>query len=399
MKTVGITAEYNPFHRGHAYQIAQARLVSGAEKVIAVMSGSFVQRGEPACADKFTRAKWALDGGADMVIELPEVFSLSCAERFASGAVRILAGTGLVDSICFGSETGDTEAIRGLARAEKDPEKLSSALSAGLSYPAALADSMGSALSPNDILGVEYVRAVDRYAPQMEVFSVKRSGGGYSDEELCEGFSSASAIRRALDPKYGEPDARTLALLKGALPEGVLDDLIAARADGKIVPSADTLSAPVLCRFRTMTSEEAAMLPEASEGLENLFVEGALKASDLYGLLSYVKSKRYTMARLKRIAMNALLGIDAELQKNASEDDRYLYISVLGVRQDSSGLLAELKANARLPVIIQASDRNGLCDEARRVARISAAAHAIRALGCSSDRSVVPDHSHKLIVR
>mgnify|MGYP000107996968 CR=1 FL=1 len=139
MKNIGIVAEYNPFHNGHAYHIEQARKIAGGGSVIAVMSASFVQRGEPAAFDKFTRTAMALQGGADMVLELPDILSLSCAERFALGGVRILSASGIADRLCFGSESGDIDALRRAADSKLSGDELSSALSSGLSYPAAAA--------------------------------------------------------------------------------------------------------------------------------------------------------------------------------------------------------------------------------------------------------------------
>lgn len=135
MKNIGIVAEYNPFHNGHAYHIEQARKIAGGGSVIAVMSASFVQRGEPAAFDKFTRTAMALQGGADMVLELPDILSLSCAERFALGGVRILSASGIAGRLCFGSESGDIDALRRAADSKLSGDELSSALSSGLSYP------------------------------------------------------------------------------------------------------------------------------------------------------------------------------------------------------------------------------------------------------------------------
>ena len=168
MKNIGIIAEYNPFHNGHAYHIEQARKIAGGGSVIAVMSASFVQRGEPAAFDKFTRTAMALQGGADMVLELPDILSLSCAERFALGGVRILSASGIADRLCFGSESGDIDALRRAADSKLSGDELSSALSSGLSYPAAAARQLRAhgigvgSNNPNDVLGIEYIRALNR---------------------------------------------------------------------------------------------------------------------------------------------------------------------------------------------------------------------------------------------
>ena len=397
MKAVGITAEYNPFHNGHRYQIAEAKRLSGADKAVVIMSGSFVQRGEPACADKFTRTEWALDGGADMVIELPDVFALSCAERFASGAIRIMRGTGIIDSVCFGSETGSIDELKEAALRSEDAEKLAEALKSGLSYPAALAESTGSFPAPNDILGMEYVRAADKYFPEARLFCVKRRGGSYSGTELSGEFSSASAIRNAVSAV--QANCGLYEKLAEAVPAAVLEELVDGRSGRSDIATFDGLSDAVLCRIRSMSKNELAALPEIAEGLENLFAERSLISNSARELLMRVKSKRYTMARLKRIAMNALLGITAELQYAASVNDEALYVRVLGIGKDSEEMLSELNKKARLPVIVRSSDREKLGELAGRVEAVSSLAHRIRALGQSDDKTVSPDASHRLIVR
>lgn len=398
MKTVGIIAEYNPFHNGHSYHIAEAKRLTGAERAVVVMSGSFVQRGEPACADKFTRAEWALRGGADMVVELPDALALSCAERFALGGVGILAGTGLVEAIAFGSESGDTETVLGASEASADPALLSKLLGEGLPYPAALSAALGIKLGPNDILGVEYARAARTICPGMELRAVRRSGSGHSDSELGGEFSSAGAIRGALAQCAGQT-RMTPAVFDGlvrALPRFVLDGVAGMMRKGVFPATLAGLSDAALYRVRAMTDEELRALPEISEGLENLFREGALVSSDADELLAHVKSKRYTMARLKRSLMCALLGIDERIQSEAVKKEA-LYIRVLGV--SSRALLSELRGKASLPVIVRSSDRDTLPAAAAESERVSALAHRIRALGQPYDRSCTEDISHRLIVR
>ena len=400
MKTVGIVAEYNPFHNGHRYHIEEARRVACADRVVVIMSGSFVQRGEPACADKFKRAEWAIAGGADAVIELPDVFSLSCAERFASGAVRILSGTGIVDCICFGSETGDIEALKRLSETERDSELFSAVIAEGVSYPRAMEASSGVSLSPNDILGVEYLRAVSKFAPRIEPYAIKRIGGGYGDTEPDAEFSSAMAIRNIFlryDTMSGMSPS-DFDTLSSSLPENVLKDISEAIGNGVFPASDRELSDAILYRIRTMTKDEIASLPEVSEGLENLFDKyGA--ADDYHAMLSGIKSKRYTMARLKRISMCALLGIDSDLQNSAAENDEALYARVLAVKKGSEDLLADICEKATVPVIVRASDREYLPPLAARVERISSLAHSVRALGQPYDKSYTEDSSYRLIVR
>ena len=179
----------------------------------------------------------------------------------------------------------------------------------------------------------------------------------------------------------------------------MLDDIVDKASGKSNIATLGGLSDAVLYRIRSMSREELAGLPEVAEGLENLFAEKALVSNSAEEMLTGVKSKRYTMARLKRIAMNALLGVTAELQKKAAENESALYIRVLGIRRGSTELLSKLYEKASLPVIVQASDRNDICKDARQIERVSALAHSMRALGCPYDKRIAPDHSHKLIVR
>ncbi|HAY19434.1 MAG TPA: hypothetical protein DCY17_01135, partial [Clostridiales bacterium] len=234
MKNIGIVAEYNPFHNGHAYHIEQARKIAGGGSVIAVMSASFVQRGEPAAFDKFTRTAMALQGGADMVLELPDILSLACAERFALGGVRILSASGIADRLCFGSESGDIDALRRAADSKLSGDELSSALSSGLSYPAAAAMQLRAhgigvgSNNPNDVLGIEYIRALKRIAPAIRPFTVCRIGCGYNESTLPENYASASAVRSALLHLTDSENAcctDVLSAISGSVPPFVLFEI------------------------------------------------------------------------------------------------------------------------------------------------------------------------------
>lgn len=403
MRTLGIIAEYNPFHMGHRYHIDEAKRVSGADRVVVIMSASFVQRGEPACADKFRRAEWAVLNGADMVIELPDVFSCSCAERFASGAVRILSGTGIVDALCFGSETGDIEYLKEAAFKEPDPGLFSEAMDSGLSYPAAVMEASASPfpLKPNDILGIEYIRAAKKYGLGFEFFCVKREGQGHDEKNMTSEFSSALAIRKAIADYsvIGSMTPERFDFLKSSLPKNVLDDICSAVRAGVFPASDNALSDAVIYCMRRMSAEEIARLPEVSEGLENLFKRYSLECGSYFDMLKRVKSKRYTMARLKRISMYALLGVTSELQDRAYNDDSALYARVLAVKESSMDMLGKLSENASIPVIVRSSDREKLSEVGRRVEAVSNLAHSVKAVGQPYDKSVKSDMSYRLVVR
>ena len=251
MKIVGVIAEYNPFHRGHLYHIGKAKEQTGADAVIAVMSGDFVQRGAPALLPKHLRAAMALEAGVSLVLELPVWCACGSAEYFASGAVSVLDQLGCVDSLCFGSECGDLPSLSRAARIlEEEPEDfraaLKAALSRGLSFPRARQEALvscaGSADAgavmeePNNILGVEYIRAILRRGSRLEPATVRREGSGYHDQAPDPSYSSATAIRRlileagkdglpaALRDQVPAPSARILAESYGSRHPVYADD-------------------------------------------------------------------------------------------------------------------------------------------------------------------------------
>lgn len=411
MKNIGIVAEYNPFHNGHAYHIEQARKIAGGGSVIAVMSASFVQRGEPAAFDKFTRTAMALQGGADMVLELPDILSLSCAERFALGGVRILSASGIADRLCFGSESGDIDALRRAADSKLSGDELSSALSSGLSYPAAAARQLRAhgigvgSNNPNDVLGIEYIRALNRalnrIAPAIRPFAVRRIGCGYNENTLPENYASASAVRSALLHLTDSENIchrDVLSAISGSVPPFVLLEIQKQLSEQRAPAALSGLSQAVLYRLRCMTGDELSRIADVSEGLENPILRAAKSASNIAELLDAVKTKRYTLARLKRILFNALLGITREQQELAAYSDDALYIRVLGIRQSKLHLLSELQENAALPIVLRRSDAESLPFNAKQTLELTRRASLIRALACPGNASCRDDFSHRLVI-
>lgn len=403
---VGIIAEYNPFHNGHQYHLEQAKKLCGAEYAIVIMSGDFVQRGEPAMFDKRLRARWALEHGADMVIQLPAAFSLACAERFAAGAVRILAGTNIVTHLCFGGECADIEKLNTCAdilsaNSEQASLLLREKLAAGLSYPRALneavcesgADDMQEIISaPNNILGVEYIKALRRFAPDILPVPLERTTASHRNETLTGEISSAQAIRAALSGSNAE---RARALL--SLPDDIADEIASdsfSLLSGS--PSPDKLSALMLCALRKINTEQLRSLSEVAEGIENNIVQ-SLRYNNYYELLSHVKSKRYTMARIKRICCCALLGIDEALSASALAESNDLYIRILGVRKDASTLMNLIGGSTSLPIIVRASDASSLSPSARRLLDVDMLAADMFNYCLPKSKHTPDDIAHKLI--
>ena len=354
METAGIVAEYNPFHRGHAWHIAETRRRLGGEApVVCVMSGHWVQRGECALADKWLRAALALDRGADLVVELPTPWAMASAESFARGAVGLLAATGVVDTLSFGSEDGDLSPLQAAAAAldARDyAQKLRAALDRGLSFPAARQEAAGcSCLStPNNNLGVEYLRALNALGSAITPMTVERRGAGHDSTEHLDGFASASHIRALLRE---DRTAETASLL----PAGSLDIL------GE--PASLTWAErAVLARLRTMGEGDWAALPDsgAAEGLPARLVRAAREATTLEAFYTLAKTKRYTHARLRRLAAGAFLGLKKEDRPTAVP-----YVRVLGLNERGQSLLKQMKKSCSLPILTKPAQARDLDGPAR----------------------------------
>ena len=348
MKICAIICEYNPFHNGHLYQIQEAKRLSGADAILCIMSGNFVQRGESAIINKFTRAKHAVLSGADAVIELPTIFATSNAELFAKGAIHILSSIPSVSTLCFGCENADKEMFLNAAKLlNNEPkeisEKIKTLMASGISYAKARAQAWNNAIPdeflncPNNILGLEYTKAILSKKASIDILPIQRMGAGYNENTLNEVFSSASAIRNNLDNKIQ---------LKNQLPDYVLADLPAKHND-----NLDMLEKyAILYRSK----DEIAKVCDCNEGLENAFKKAANANSTLCEALT---SARYTSSRIRRIALQNLLNIEEDLIRNALTSA--LFLRVLAIRNSRQDLLTALSESA-FTLIIRARDEEKL---------------------------------------
>lgn len=312
----GIICEFNPFHAGHKYLIDKVKSRSG-NNVVCIMSGNFVQRGDFAVYDKFRRAKDALNGGADLVIELPPEQALLSAEGFARSAVRLAESLEILDELAFGAESDSIDELKKTAemlnRAETQ-EKIKAEMKSGLSYPAARQKALGSEIleTPNNILACEYIKET-----KLNCFAVKRIGKGHdSDDEEY----SATQIRKTLS----SDDTASIINCEKAF----------------------------LYRLRTMSKEDFARIADVSEGLENRLYEAAGRATSFEDFIFLAKSKRYTLSRIRRIAIRAYLGIEGK-----SYD--VPVIRVLGFNENGRKMLSEIKKKSNKSIITKLSD----CDE------------------------------------
>ncbi|MBE5785387.1 MAG: nucleotidyltransferase family protein [Clostridiales bacterium] len=396
-RAVGIIAEYNPFHNGHAYQLKQAKALSSLPFAIAVMSGAFVQRGECAAFDKFTRAKWALQNGADLVLELPAAFAVCNAERFARGGIGTLAGTGLVDAIAFGAEDASLPLLRKMAFAEESEAFrtcLAQFLGQGLSYPAARARALAEALDgakaamPNNILGAEYVKALAAFAPHISPIPVKRIGAAHDSADVQAGFSSASAIRTAAKEK-------DVSFIPATVPADVSSDILRLLEADLAPASLDGLSDAVVYALRRMEKDALAALPDVAEGLENPLYEKARSETELNTFLAAVKTKRYTLARLRRTVSHALLGFDKTFFAVHSAP---CYLRVLGVRRTALPLLSAMQREASLPIVTDHKSYLALDKNARALFEKDLFAAELQAMAFPAPQKAKSEFSRPLLI-
>ena len=390
--TVGIICEYDPFHRGHARQFTLVREKLPDARIVCVMSGCFTQRGMPALFPPAMRAKAALEAGADLVLELPCAFAVREAENFALGGISILHGLGFVTHLSFGCETEDPRLLQAAAAVLEHPDAafsaaLRAALAKGKSFAAAQADAIAAELSgtdsdqsagvaetgfplgmdgaslshalasPNNILGICYLRALVRLQSPILPLPVKRVGEYHADSLHAAGYPSASATRKAY----------------------LAGDMAAAQAAcGYSLTDAEhhrpeALDAVLLYRLRSMDATSLRALPDCSEGLENRLFKFAREAGSRGELLSLLKTRRYAYARLNRLVTHALLEVTASLLDNHPLPG---YARLLGFRRESRDMLAALN-QSRVPIISKAADG----DVANPLYRLDARAYDLWALG------------------
>lgn len=339
MKVAGIICEYNPFHTGHKYQIDTVK--KSFDAVISIMSGSFVQRGGVAIYDKWTRARSALENGSDLVIELPVKYALSSAEGFAEGGIRILDSSGVVDALCFGSESGDILELTNCAKVllSESPEisqKIKVLMNEGLPYAKARAISYEGVLDsellsmPNNILAIEYIKAILKLKSDIRPITIKRKGAGYHDEDVVEGFASATSLREKI--RSGE-DISTFTPY----------DLLAS-----VTYDVNQLTSVFKYKLRTQGESAFDGIADMEPGLANRFLN-EIDRENITAIVDAVKTKRYAYTRLRRIVARVLLG----LREDTKNPD---YIRVLGMNDTGKQLLSEMREKSKFPIVNKVAD-------------------------------------------
>ncbi len=378
MKVVGLIAEYNPFHNGHFYHIQKAREITGADAVLIIMSGNYVQRGTPAIMPKHLRARMALLSGASAVIELPVPYACASAEYFAAGAVSLLNQLGCIDSICFGSECGDIDLLTQTARMiENEPDEYKKNLHAflreGLPFPAArqqalntypAADCPASVLEqPNNILGIEYLKAIHQSGSTVTPYTIKRKESGYHDKNLSEQYSSASAIRSQFENANfifsfleGQIPASSMQILKETY--GIrypihTNDFSLLLKQKLLLETEDTLT-----KYLDVTGDIAHRI---------IRLCGDYRSLDQFcGLL---KTKDMTYTRISRCLLHILLDITKKDMETYRATGDCQYAHILGFREDSTDLLTRLKKHSRIPLLTKLTQTDTLTDAGKQMLR------------------------------
>lgn len=397
MKISGIVCEYNPFHNGHLHHIKETRK-NGATHIVAVMSGNFVQRGDTACMDKIDRARLAVRSGADLVIELPVQYCLSSAEKFAEGAVFLLDSLGAVEEISFGSECGDTSKLqKALETVEltaiSREESIRKIMEMGYTYPRALSsvikgidpETAEIITSPNNMLAIEYMRALGRLSSTIKSFTVRRSGVSHDGMSTDGGYASASFIRERIIN-----DKSTAAISEYTTP--LWTDAIANALRNGEIASMERLERIMLYKLRSTSADEIALINDVGQGLENR-IYGARMAGSLDELLFTVKTKRYTMSRIRRIMLSLLIGIKKEDMNSLPP-----YGRILAFNERGHEILAKAKSSATIPYATSIAKLSQISDTAERFAELEIKASDIYGLALETITSAQKDYRAKIMI-
>lgn len=373
MKAVGLIVEYNPFHNGHLHHLQQSKIVTESQAVVAVMSGHFLQRGEPAMTDKWTRTSMALQGGCDLVIELPVAYATSSAEWFAYGAVALLNATGIVDRFCFGTESGMLAPLQLAASiaAEESPlfkQKLTKALQLGMNYPKAYSAAMSAIYQeqttalqaepfrfdlPNHTLGLHYLIALHRLSSKMTPYTIPREQAQYSDiTPTHRSIASATSIRHMLI------QSGKLTELQRYVPETTYQLLVEKIKQKQAPIHWEHYFNQLLHLISVQSPEKLAAMREVEEGLQHRIKQSLaqLNISSFEAYMELLKTKRYTRTKLQRTLLSILLQHEKHNFTKEALASGLQYIRVLGFTQKGQALLKEMKTKAALPIVLHAKD-------------------------------------------
>lgn len=405
---LGIVGEYNPFHNGHKYHLEKSKQLTHSDYSIAIISGNFVQRGNVSLVDKWTKANMAIANGIDLVIELPTIYSISSAENFAYGAIKILNSLNIIDCISFGTEVGDPNTLTTISDIlYKQPSEFTSILkhelSKGLSFPKARENALLMYLNdirkysnvlnnPNNILAIEYMKALKKLRSRIKPIPIQRQKVGYNDLNSNGNFASATAIREMI--KNNKP-----AGMSKLMPSNSYRILYNSISKGHFVKDICDFEKEILYILRRMSLKEIADLPDVSEGLEHNIKNAANSCNTLEEFMNIIKTKRYTNTRIQRILLYALLGIT----KTDITDSYKMqpYIRVLGFNNKGKELLSNIsKANPHLNIITSVKKYVDNCSNKQLLNMLNTDINAtnIYTLAYPKDSWANLDYTHQLII-
>lgn len=364
MINTGIIAEYNPLHNGHIHHINESKKNTKSNNLICIMSGNFIQRGLPACYDKWTRTQMALSAGIDMVIELPTYYAVNSAEFFASYGVYLLNKLNYINYISFGSEETDLNKLKTLTDIfVNEPNEfkiyLKKELNKGISFPKARENAVLQYLNKssfknilnksNNILAIEYLKALQRYDSNILPLNIPRINNNYNDEHITDNISSATAIRKLLSKE--KINKSVINKLKQLIPNSTFD-IMSNDITSTYNNDLKKFEEEILFLIKQKTEKELEDILEVTEGLENRFKKYVYETNDIYEFIKLVKTKRFTETKIQRILIHILLNMTKtefnNIQKNI---DKYMYIRVLGFNNKGKELLKQISKNTNIPII------------------------------------------------
>ena len=406
---VGIIGEYNPFHNGHKYHLEESKRILNADYSVAVISGNFVQRGNVSIVDKWTKAEMALSNGIDLVIELPTIYSISSAENFAYGAIKTLDSLNIVDYVSFGSEFGNLDVLDKFAdifygQPSEYVSILNHELSKGISFPKARENAVLMYLnnirkysnvlsSPNNILGIEYLKALKKSKSHIHPLTIKREHVGYNEIGISNNFASATSIRNMIINNK-------LSKLPYVMPKETYKILYNSFQKGHYVKDISRFEKEIIYTLRKMSLAEIANLPDVVEGLEHSIKNAANSCNTLNEFINIIKTKRYTTTRIQRILIYALLGITKKDMKESTKN--IPYIRVLGFNKKGKELLSIISnSNKNIDVITSVKkylDYGNPSKYSKNMLNIDINATNIYTIGYQKDSWSNLDYTHNMVI-
>jgi len=384
MKILGIITEYNPFHNGHLYHLFKAKEITRADYVVAVMSGNFLQRGEPAIINKWTRTKMALNAGVDLIIELPFVFSTQDANGFAFGAVKLLDSLQIIDYLCFGCETDNLDTLYSISSfLHLEPQKYKELIvynsKNGYEFPKARSQALcdyhrefgidglekistlelGKLLKyPNNILALEYIKHLLKLKSKIKPIAIKRMGASYHQKNIKGKISSATSIRYEILNNLSSPKTDLFMLndkIKSTIPPSGFSLLENELREGRGPITLDSYRQYILATLRRMSLENISRIQGVTEGLENRIKKASLKSYSIEHLINSIKTRRYTRTKIQRIILHIMMNLSKE---DITIFNKYgpLYARVLGFSKKGKTLLRAIKKNSSMPLISKLSN-------------------------------------------